>query len=106
MYFSNLFYIEGIYRLLLSDHAEPLNIGNPHEITIYYFAEEIMKFSGTKQKVVYKPLPVNDPMQQQLDNSKAKSILDRISSNAWFKSLPDERLYRKEHRDFVKFSRK
>ena len=108
--------VEGIYRLLMSDHAEPVNIGNPHEITISDFAEEIIKLTGTEQKVVYKPLPVNDPMQRQPDISKAKSILDwepKImraegleKTYAWFKSLPDERLYRKEHRDFVKFSRK
>ncbi len=68
--------VEGIYRLLLSDHAEPVNIGNPHEITISDFAEEIIKLTGTTQKVIYKPLPVNDPMQRQPDISKAKSILD------------------------------
>jgi dTDP-glucose 4,6-dehydratase len=67
--------IEGIYRLLLSDHAEPVNIGNPHEITISDFAEEIIKLTGTEQKVVYKPLPVNDPMQRQPDIRKAKYIL-------------------------------
>jgi dTDP-glucose 4,6-dehydratase len=108
--------IEGIYRLLLSDHAEPVNIGNPHEITISDFAEEIIKLTGTAQKVVYKPLPVNDPMQRQPDISKAKSILDwepkvmraegLERTYAWFKSLPDERLYRKEHRDFADFSRR
>ena len=108
--------VEGIYRLLLSDHAEPVNIGNPNEITISDFAEEIIKLTGTEQKVVYKPLPVNDPMQRQPDISKAKSILDwepkvmraegLERTYTWFRSLPDERLYRKEHRDFVKFSRK
>lgn len=75
-----------------------------------------MKFSGTEQKVVYKPLPVNDPMQRQPDISKAKSILDLEpqvmlaqglkKTYSWFKSLPDERLYRKEHRDFENFNRK
>ncbi|MDC1022072.1 SDR family oxidoreductase [Schleiferiaceae bacterium] len=108
--------IEGIYRLLMSNHAEPVNIGNPHEITISDFAEEIIKLTGTSQKVVYKPLPVNDPLQRQPDISKAKSILDwepkvmrgqgLEKTYTWFKSLPDERLYRKEHRDFVNFSRK
>lgn len=108
--------IEGIYRLLMSDHAEPVNIGNPHEITISDFAEEIIKLTGTEQKVVYKPLPVNDPMQRQPDISKAKSILDwepkvmraegLERTYSWFKSLPDERLYRKEHRDFENYSRK
>ena len=108
--------IEGIYRLLLSDHAEPVNIGNPHEITISDFAEEIINLTGTGQKVVYKPLPVNDPMQRQPDISKAKSILDwepkvmraegLERTYTWFKSLPDERLYRKEHRDFINFSKR
>jgi dTDP-glucose 4,6-dehydratase len=108
--------IEGIYRLLMSNHAEPVNIGNPHEITISDFAEEIIKLTRTSQKVVYKPLPVNDPLQRQPDISKAKSILDwepkvmrgqgLEKTYTWFKSLPDERLYRKEHRDFVNFSRK
>ena len=108
--------VEGIYRLLMSDHAEPVNIGNPHEITISDFAEEIIKLTGTTQKVIYKPLPVNDPMQRKPDISKAKSILDwepKVMRDEglkrtyeWFKSLPDERLYRKEHRDFKQFVRK
>jgi len=108
--------IEGIYRLLMSDHAEPVNIGNPHEITISEFAEEIMKLTGTDQKVIYKELPVNDPMQRKPDISKAKSILgwepkvmreDGLKLTFdWVKSLPDEMLYRKEHRDFADYSRK
>lgn len=108
--------IEGIYRLLMSDHAEPTNIGNPHEITISEFAEEIMELTGTDQKVVYEELPVNDPMQRKPDISKAKAILDweplvmrdegLEKTYAWFRSLPDERLYRKEHRDFIKYIRK
>jgi dTDP-glucose 4,6-dehydratase len=68
--------MEGIYRLLLSDHAQPVNIGNPHEITISQFAEEIMELTGTDQKVVYKELPVNDPMQRQPNITKAKEILN------------------------------
>lgn len=68
--------IEGIYRLLMSDHTKPVNIGSPHEITISDFAEEIIKLTGTKQKVVYQPLPVNDPMQRKPDISKAKSLLN------------------------------
>jgi dTDP-glucose 4,6-dehydratase len=107
--------VEGIYRLLMSDHAEPVNIGNPHEITISDFAEEIIKLTGTTQKVVYQPLPVNDPMQRQPDIRKAKSLLDwepKVMRDEglkrtyeWFKSLPDERLYRKEHRDFAEYIR-
>ena len=67
--------VEGIYRLLLSDYAKPVNIGNPNEISLKDFAEEIIKLTGTKQKIVYKPLPVDDPKQRKPDISKAKSIL-------------------------------
>ena len=108
--------VEGIYRLLMSDHTEPVNIGNPHEITISQFAEEIMELTGTDQKVVYQPLPVNDPMQRQPDITKAKEILGWEPqvmreeglklTYEWFKKLPEERLYRKEHRDFVEYIKK
>lgn len=102
--------IEGIYRLLMSDHAEPVNIGNPDEITISEFADEIIKLTGTDQKVVYKELPLNDPMQRQPNIMKAREILNwepKImraegleKTYAWFKSLTAVRLYRKEHRNF------
>jgi len=94
--------VEGIYRLLLSDYAKPVNIGNPNEISLKDFAEEIIKLTGTKQKIVYKPLPVDDPKQRKPDISKAKSILgwepkvDRATglakTNDYFKSLPTEEL--------------
>lgn len=67
--------VEGIYRLLLSDCADPVNIGNPDEITINQFAEEILKLTDSKSKIVYKPLPKDDPKQRQPDISKAKEIL-------------------------------
>ncbi|WPP53488.1 UDP-glucuronic acid decarboxylase family protein [Catalinimonas niigatensis] len=67
--------VEGIYRLLLSDYPYPVNIGNPDEISIKDFAEEIIKLTGTQQKIVYKPLPQDDPMQRQPDITKAKEIL-------------------------------
>lgn len=67
--------IEGIYRLLLSDYVYPVNIGNPDEITIKEFAEEIIKLTGTSQKIIYKPLPKDDPKQRQPDITKAKEIL-------------------------------
>jgi dTDP-glucose 4,6-dehydratase len=107
--------VEGIYRLLLSDCADPVNVGNPHEITIAQFAEEIIKLTGTDQKVIYKPLPTDDPKQRQPDITKAKAILNwgpkvdraeglRITWE-YFKSLPTERLYEESHhRDFVKNS--
>ncbi len=67
--------IEGIYRLLMSDYVYPINIGNPDEITIKEFAEEIIKLTGTKQKIVYQELPIDDPKQRQPDITKAKEIL-------------------------------
>ena len=67
--------IEGIYRLLLSDHVYPVNLGNPDEITILEFAEEIIKLTGTQQKIIFKPLPTDDPMQRQPDITKAKKLL-------------------------------
>lgn len=68
--------VEGIYRLLLSDCPDPVNIGNPSEITINQFAEEILKLTGSKSKIAYKPLPKDDPKQRQPNISKAKEILD------------------------------
>lgn len=67
--------IEGIYRLLLSDYAMPVNIGNPDEITINEFGEEILKLTGSKSKIVYQPLPKDDPKQRRPDISKAREIL-------------------------------
>jgi len=67
--------IDGIYKLLLSDYQLPVNIGNPDEITIKEFAEEIIKLTGTNQKIIYQPLPIDDPKQRQPDITKAKKIL-------------------------------
>tara|TARA_B100001778_G_C18171177_1_gene442643 strand:+ start:63 stop:509 length:447 start_codon:yes stop_codon:yes gene_type:complete len=102
--------IEGIYRLLMSDISEPVNIGNPNEITISQFAEEIIKLTNTTQKVIYKPLPVDDPMQRQPDITRAKTLLgwepkvDRSEglriTYEYFKSLPETELYKKEHNTF------
>lgn len=104
--------VEGIYRLLMSDYAQPVNVGNPQEITIKDFAEEIIKLTGTKQKVVYHELPVDDPKQRQPDITLAKKILgweptiDRAEglkrTYAYFKSLSNDELYKKEHREFAK----
>jgi dTDP-glucose 4,6-dehydratase len=109
--------VEGIYRLLMSDYSLPVNIGNPKEITIGQFAEEIIKLTGTDQKVVYKPLPQDDPKQRQPDISKAKEILGwepKVSRDEglritydYFRSLPKERLYEESnHRGFEGFSAK
>src|SRR6476619_1707841 len=94
--------IEGIYRLLMSDYAKPVNIGNPDQITLKDFAEEIIDLTGTRQKITYKPLPEDDPKQRQPDISKAKKILGwqpTVSRKEglkityeYFKSLPKEEL--------------
>jgi dTDP-glucose 4,6-dehydratase len=67
--------VEGIYRLLHSDYAFPVNIGNPNEITMKDFAQEIIKLTGTSQKIVYLPLPQDDPKQRQPDITKARTLL-------------------------------
>jgi dTDP-glucose 4,6-dehydratase len=67
--------IDGIYRLLLSDYPHPVNIGNPSEITIREFGEEIIKLTGTRQKLVSKPLPQDDPKQRRPDITRAREIL-------------------------------
>ena len=102
--------VEGIYRLLHSDYTEPVNIGNPSEISISQFAEEIIKLTGTTQKVIYKDLPVDDPKQRRPDIRLAKSILDwepkfsraeglKITYD-YFKSLSKEELFKKDHMNF------
>lgn len=68
--------VEGIYRLLLSNCPDPVNIGNPSEITINQFAEEILKLTGSQSKIAYKPLPMDDPKQRQPNITKAKELLD------------------------------
>jgi dTDP-glucose 4,6-dehydratase len=72
-YVSDL--IEGIYLLLLSDEYRPVNIGNPHEISLLDFAKEIIALSGTPSKITFKPLPQDDPKQRQPDISRAKKVL-------------------------------
>jgi len=67
--------VEGIHRLLLSDYVFPVNIGNPSEITINQFAQEIIKLTGTKQRIINLPLPTDDPKQRKPDIAKAKKIL-------------------------------
>ena len=67
--------VEGIYRLLLSDYHLPVNLGNPDEISLKDFAEEIIKLTGSKQKIVYLPLPTDDPKQRKPDITRAKEIL-------------------------------
>ncbi len=109
--------VEGIYRLLLSDYAYPVNIGNPDEITIADFAEEIIKLTGTSQKIIYKQLPVDDPKQRQPDIAKARELLKwepKIGraeglqiTYAYFKSLPKDRLYDEaNHKEFDTYLKK
>lgn len=103
--------IEGIYRLLMSDYAMPVNIGNPVEISLKDFAEEVLKLTGANVKIVYKQLPVDDPKQRQPNIEKARTILDwepKINRSEglkrtyeYFKSLPKEELY-KLPKEFVK----
>ncbi len=94
--------VEGIYRLLMSDYASPVNVGNPVEISLKDFAEEVIRLTGTDTKIVYKPLPVDDPKQRRPDITKAKEILGwepKVSRSEgleityeYFKSLPKEEL--------------
>ncbi len=105
--------VEGIFRLLMSDYAYPVNIGNPDEISILDFANEIIALTGTNQKVVFEPLPKDDPKQRQPDIGRAKELLGwepKISRKEglkityeYFKNLPKEDLYKyANHREFVK----
>lgn len=94
--------IEGIYRLLLSDYPYPVNIGNPVEISLLDFAKEILALTGASTKIVFKPLPEDDPKQRRPDISKAKELLgwepkvDRSEglkkTYEYFRSLPKEEL--------------
>lgn len=107
--------IEGIYRLLFSDYAGPVNIGNPDEITIREFGEEIIKLTGTTQKLITKPLPTDDPKQRRPDISKAKELLGWEPKVAraeglkityeYFKSLPKDVLEKVEHKDFSSYNK-
>jgi dTDP-glucose 4,6-dehydratase len=102
--------VEGIYRLLLSDYHLPVNIGNPNEISLKDFAEEILALTGNNVKIIYKPLPVDDPKQRRPDITKAKKLLQwepkvnrkeglKITYD-YFKSLPEEE-WRKQPKEFV-----
>ncbi|NDA98081.1 MAG: SDR family oxidoreductase [Crocinitomicaceae bacterium] len=108
--------VEGIVRLLLSDYVYPINVGNPSEITISQFAEEIIQLTGTKQNIIYKDLPVDDPKQRQPDISKAREILKwepKINraeglkvTYEYFKGLSKEELFESNHYNFDKYIKK
>lgn len=103
--------IEGIYRLLLSDYASPVNIGNPNEISLKDFAEEVLKLTGSQQKTVYKPLPTDDPKQRKPDITLARKLLNwepkversegLKATYEYFKTLPESDWY-KEPKEFSK----
>ena len=107
--------VDGIYRLLMSDYHLPVNIGNPDEITILQFAEEIIKLTGTTQKIVFEPLPVDDPKVRQPEITKARTLLGwepKVSraeglkiTYAYFKSLPQDVLFERETKSFEKYIR-
>ncbi|QNJ97473.1 UDP-glucuronic acid decarboxylase family protein [Constantimarinum furrinae] len=107
--------VEGLYSLLLSDYSLPVNIGNPDEITILDFAKEIIKLTGTNQKIVFKPLPQDDPLQREPDITKAREILGwepkvgreegMKKTYEYFKGLTEEELFKSEHKDFSKHIR-
>ncbi|MDP4262670.1 MAG: SDR family oxidoreductase [Bacteroidota bacterium] len=102
--------VEGIYRLLMSDYHLPVNIGNPDEISLLDFAKEILALTGNRVKIIFKPLPVDDPKQREPDITKARKLLGwepkvnrkeglKITYD-YFKSLPEEE-WRKQPKEFV-----
>ena len=107
--------VEGIHRLLLSDESRPVNVSNQDEISIADFAEEIISLTGTDQKVIYKPLPTDDPKQRRPDIGRAKDLLGwepkvgRSEGLAityeYFKGLSEEDLRKTEHKDFASYSK-
>ena len=104
--------VNGIYKLLFSDYSLPVNLGNPDEITIIDFANEILKLTESDQKINFKPLPEGDPLKRQPDISLAKKELNWIPKTSrsdgmkntfdYFKSLPKEKWYKTDHKDFSK----
>ena len=104
--------VNGIYKLLFSDYSLPVNLGNPDEITIIDFANEILKLTKSDQKINFKPLPEGDPLKRQPDISLAKKELNWTPKTSrsdgmkntfdYFKSLPKEKWYKTDHKDFSK----
>lgn len=108
--------IDGIYKLLFSDYSFPVNIGNPTETTILEFSKEIIKLANSNQKIVFRPLPVDDPLQRKPDIALAKKLLNwtpkvsqkegmKITFN-YFKNLCIEELHRKNHKDFSSYNKR
>ncbi len=108
--------VEGIYRLLMSDYTQPVNLGNPDEITILDFAEEIVQLTKTDQKIIFEPLPIDDPKQRRPDISLATSLLGwkpkvgreegLALTYTYFKQLSTEELYAMEHKNFDDYIQK
>ena len=104
--------VEGIYRLLFSDYSSPVNLGNPDEITIIEFADEILELTNSDQKIIFKPLPEGDPLKRQPDITLAKKLLNwspKVSRKEgmkmtfnYFQNLSDEKLTKIDHKDFSK----
>jgi dTDP-glucose 4,6-dehydratase len=100
----------------MSSYSGPVNIGNPDEITIREFADEIIRLTGTTQKVVYQDLPVDDPKQRRPDITLARELLDwepkvgraegLEKTYAYFRNMPHEKLFRIEHNSFEGYIRK
>lgn len=105
--------VEGIYRLLFSDYTLPINIGNPDEISILDFAKEIIKLTNSDQKIIFKELPINDPMQRCPNIDKAVKILNwepkvcradgMLATYNYFENFSNSELLKEEHKDFSKF---
>src|SRR5690606_2014786 len=99
--------VEGIFRLLLSGYSQPMNIGNPDEMTINDMAQEIIALTGNRSKIIYRELPVDDPKQRRPDISKAKQVIEwqpqvsrqegLMKTLAYYKSLPDEKLRQQDY---------
>ncbi len=108
--------VEGIYKLLFSNYSYPVNIGNPHEITILDFAKEIINLTQSDQKIIYKELPIDDPLQRQPDITLAKQLLNWEPKTGrkegmkktfdYFRGLPEDKLYKREHKDFTNHIKK
>ncbi|SFS97038.1 UDP-glucuronic acid decarboxylase family protein [Sphingobacterium wenxiniae] len=99
--------VEGIFRLLLSGYSQPMNIGNPDEMTINDMAQEIIALTGNRSKIIYRELPVDDPKQRRPDISKAKQVIEwqpqvsrqegLMKTLAYYKSLPNEKLRQQDY---------
>ena len=107
--------IDGIYKLLFSDYNYPVNIGNPNEITIKDFAQEIIKLTNSHQKIIYKPLPENDPLKRKPNIDLAKKILRWVPkiqrakglklTYEYFCTLSENELNLKEHQNFQSYNK-